>query len=282
MSLFYTSSVNHLIERIPYPRGSFIIKKFSDGEIYVKINHEIQEAWVLASTFPPADNLLELFFLLDALSNQGAKINLLVPYFGYARQSHPQPGEAASARRICTFLKTFTLNKIVIVHVHTTTMHEFLAFENFIPFELICREAEKVDCIASSDKGSAALAAKTGARCEKPTILIEKKRPEHEMVEIISVTGNVEGKSILIVDDIISTGNTILAAAQELKKLGAASVYAYATHAFFSRDALHKIDNSPIEKVFVTNTIPQKNSNHKVKVLDIAPQLEKIITGSGS
>ncbi len=277
MTVFNTSSASHLVSALRCDKGTSVIKKFSDGEIYVRVDHKVLKAWVIASTFPPSDTLIELFFLLDALRRQNVTINLLLPYFGYARQSHPQPGESASAQVICNFLKMFDLHRIVIIHIHTATVHQFLTFENVIPFELICKEAENFDAIAASDKGSAKLAEKTGIMCSKPTIYIEKSRPAHEEVEVIAIKGDVENKRILIVDDIIATGNTIISAARHLKEKGAKSVSAYATHAIFSRSALENIEESVLDKVYVTNTIPLKDHGPKVIVLDIVSTIQKII-----
>ncbi|MBI5065659.1 ribose-phosphate pyrophosphokinase [Candidatus Woesearchaeota archaeon] len=116
--IFYTNSTKHLVGQLK--TGKFVLKRFSDGEIYAKIEENVKNksVWVVASTFAPADNLLELVFLLDALKRCGAKTNLIVPYFGYSRQDRIVEGECFSSKLICGWLKNFNLKKIITLNIH--------------------------------------------------------------------------------------------------------------------------------------------------------------------
>lgn len=268
----------HISAHISMQWGNYVIKHFSDGEIFVKINEEVygKEVWIIAATQPPADNLIELFFLIDALQRAGASINLLITYFSYGRQVVAAPGEAHSAQVICSTLKNFVFSQIVIMHPHDILLHDFLLFEALYDLEFFCKQAEEYDAIAAPDEGASVLAKKIAEICKKDLILLTKTRPKHEEVKIMSIDGPATSKKILLVDDIISTGRTLCAAAQKLKESGAASVSAAATHGIFAPGAYDLIGKSELEKIYVTNTIAQ-HSQGKIKVIDISATIGKII-----
>ncbi len=285
MMIFFNKSAAHIVEKINLPKAKFINKQFSDGEVYVRINQNIEqdeEVWVIASTLPTAENILELLFLLDALVKLGVeKINLFITYFGYARQVMTVVGESNSAQIICDILKKFPLNKIYIMHAHAANiLHEFLNFKNIIDMSFFCRIAKDYDIIAAPDKGAFEFAKEVATSCDKEIILLRKTRPEHDQVKIESIdASSLIGKKILLVDDIISTGRTIIEACNALKNLGAAKISAAATHGIFSGDAQERISASALEKVYITNTInfvPKSNLT-KINVVDIAQFIEQVI-----
>lgn len=278
--IFLTSQTAHLASSITLPQGTVKVKKFSDGELYVKLEEDVKDknVWVLASTLPPAESLLELFFILDALERGGAHINLFITYFGYARQDRAEPGEALAASVICNFLKTFTLKKIFITHIHSTRIEKFLKFENVIPIDLFCTPAKESNRIAVPDQGAYDFARAISQTCGIEPIIATKMRPEQEMVEVVSLVDNIENKNVLIVDDIISTGTTLLSLGKALKSRGAKKIFAAATHGVFSDGALENIQQSDIiERVYVTNTLPQENRPSKIRVMNIVPFIEKVI-----
>lgn len=278
MILFSTHAAQHLTNRISVKHGACTIKKCGDGEIFVQINEDVQgkDVLVLASTQAPGDNLLELFFLLDALERSGAQINLFISYFGYARQIIAAPGQALSAQVISTFLKEFTIKKLYVMHVHSTLLHELLPFIEVRDIDFFCELAKGYDAIAAPDKGALALAQDVAKKAGKELIVLTKKRHDDKTIEITSVDGQAAQKKILLVDDMISTGNTIVQAAQELKKLGAVSIAAAATHALCSHESRLFLESSILEHIFVTNTTPQA-SQGKIIVHDIQPFIAKII-----
>jgi ribose-phosphate pyrophosphokinase len=282
MTVFYTPSTTHFASNLPFIKGSYALKKFSDGEIYVKIDLPVEkEVWVVASTQPPADTLLELFFLLSALERERVSVSLLITYFAYARQSHPEEGEAASAQVIANFIKTFSLKTLAVINVHNYNLKNLLNVNNYLPFEVICALAEPFSHIIAPDKGSYDLAYHASKKCDKQFIVLEKKRPAHETVEITPL-GTTHVRGALLVDDIVATANTIVNAAYTLKESGIETIHAYATHGIFSGNALAKIDESPIERFFVTDTLPptQKLTQcPKIEIISIAPLIEKIIKG---
>lgn len=280
MIIFTNSGANHLLEKMTLPKGKAIIKQFSDGEIYAKIESNIKnkQVWVIASTQSPAENLIELFWLLDALTRLGtSRINLFFPYFSYARQAVPQTGEAGSAQRICTILKQFPIGIVKILQVHAAPrMHSFLHFENVIDVDFFCHAAQEYDCIAAPDKGAAEFAQKIAHQCNKEAVFLQKIRPDHEYVKIESITGTVEGKKILLVDDIISTGRTMIEAANALKDAGAIEVAAAATHGIFTNGAYERFAQSVIKQIYVTNSLKDIQPD-SIKTYDVSTFIEKII-----
>lgn len=286
--IIFTRSVQHLNRTINLPSVPYIIKQFSDGELYVKILRQAQDdwddekdIWIITSTQPPAENILELFFLLDALTRSGAqKINIIFSYFGYARQAIAQAGEARGAQVITQFLQQFPLNKIYIIHAHAApVIHDLLNFTNIIDFDFFCNTSKEYDVIAAPDKGAAEFAQQVAQRCNKEFIALEKTRPEHERVLIQTIHGSVQDKKVLLVDDIISTGSTMIAAANVLKKSGALQVSAAATHGIFSQGSQEKLQTSELTKIYVTNSV-NPTAGGKIEVYDIGKFIEKVIKSS--
>ncbi len=274
--IFYTNSTKHLVSKLK--TGKFILKQFSDGEIYAKVEETVKNKtiWVIASTFAPSDNLIELIFLLDALKRCGARINLLIPYFGYSRQDRIVEGECFSSKIICSWLKNFHLNKIITLNIHGVRLKKFLKYKDIIPFELYSSIAKNYDVLVAPDKGAKANVQKLSQLCNKPLVVIEKFRPKKEQVKILELKGTVKNKKVIIVDDMISTGGTIIEASKVLLQKGAREVSVIATHGVFSGDAIKNLEKSPIKNIYVTNSIPQKQSK-KVKVMDLSEFIKKII-----
>lgn len=272
MMLFYNNAAKHLAQKVRIKKGNFTIKRFSDGEIHVKIQSDVRKkkVWVLANTNPPAENMLELVFLIDALKRSGAKIKLLIPYFGYARQSHEHRGEAYSSKLVCGWFRG--LDKVVVIHMHSPVLKKFLNYEDIVPFDIF--PVGRFDLIVAPDKGALKNAKKLSKSLDLPLGCMEKIRPEKEKVKIVKVVAEARGKNVLIIDDMITTGNTVIKAAAQLK--GAKEISVAATHGIFSDDALKKIGKSPIKMVYVTNSLPQK-AHRKLKTINLAPLLENII-----
>jgi ribose-phosphate pyrophosphokinase len=280
MILLYNRAAHHLARSISIPQASYVIKNFSDGEIYIKINQNLtqQSISILVSTQPPAENLLEFFFLLDALQRNGtSEINVFFSYFGYARQSEPEKGEVGSAQFICDILTKFPLAGIGMVHVHAPhILARNITYTNYIDYDFFSYAAQEYDAIAAPDQGAREFAQKIAAMNNKEIIYIDKIRPEQEQVHITSIDGSPKGKKILLVDDIISTGRTTTYAAEALKKKGAVKISIAATHGLFSADAYTQIEKSALEKVYVTNSIAQKKLP-KIEIYDVGPFIQKIL-----
>lgn len=276
--LFFTPSARHLAPNIEGAKGTYMSLTFSDGEKYIRVEKETKgTVWVIASTNPPAENLLELFFLLDALNRQSTEIHLLIPYFAYARQDRiTQKGECLSAKVISDLLKYFRVKKVIVFHIHSRRIKRYLDYEDLFPLDLISPLARPADIVAAPDKGGIPFAQMVGKKCGLPVIHIEKKRITDERVEVIEVSGEVKGKKVMIVDDMIATGGTIIKATEKLLSEGAKEVEVYATHGIFSGSAREKLEKSPVKQIYVTNSLPQLEEG-KIKILDISSLLQDVI-----
>jgi ribose-phosphate pyrophosphokinase len=279
MKVFSTRSSVHLIKEMNIDRGAVKIENFSDGELYLKIEDDVahQNVFVLASTQTPADNLLELYFMLDALQRMKAKIHLLIPYFGYARQDRAEFGEALSCEVVFRFLQQFNIAQTIIIHIHNPRVRMFYDFEDIILLDFYLSIIEHVDCLVAPDEGAADFVNALAQEAKKPMTIMHKVRSGHEKINRLEFDYNVEGKKVLIVDDMIATGGTLCKAAEVLHKHNASAIYAAATHGVFSANAYSAVEDSYIEKLYVTNTLPQKENKPKIMVVDIATTLEHLI-----
>lgn len=280
MIAIFTQATHHLAKTIHVRQIPVLVKQFSDGELYVKITEEISDPHILliASTPAPTNNLLELFFLLDTLRRAGAKtITLFFTYFGYARQAIAQQGEACSAELICSMLSQFFPEKIYIIDAHNSSaLQRYMSYINLIDTDFFCSKAQPYDAIASPDKGSYALAKKIAQKTDKDLIELHKLRPEHEQVKLELVNGSVQGKKILLIDDMISTGRTIIEASMLLHKAGACQVSAAATHGIFTQGAYEQIEQSSLAKIYITNSL-NNSSRGKIEVYDISGFIQTTI-----
>lgn len=278
MKLFSTTTTRHLASKIELKDGACLIKQFNDGELFVRIDENVrgQDVWVLAGTQAPAEHLLELLFLCDALVRAGACVNLFITYFGYARQIIAGPGEACGASVIATIIKNIPLNKLFILHPHSSSLHDLLTFTAIRYYYFFCKQAYAFDAVAAPDKGAFQLAQEIALACHKELILLSKIRRGPDSVEIVSIEGQCKNKKVLLVDDIISTGRTIAESANAIARLGALSVSAAATHGVFSPGCCELLENSPIEQIYVTNSIAQE-SRGKINVVDISNFIQKIM-----
>ncbi len=280
--IFFTTSAGHLAPQIHLAQGKLTVKQFSDGELYVRVEEDVKskQVWVIAST-PSAESIIELLLILNALQRESAFISLIITYFGYSRQDRAVPGEALAASVISSLLLTANVQKIFIIHAHSARLKQFLNFENKIPLDLFCIPAQESNRIAAPDQGAYEFVAAIGEQCGREAVVVTKMRPEQEKVKIMGVTDAIEGKHILIVDDIISTGTTLISVAHALKERGASTVSAAATHGVFSDGAHTLLDESPlIERIYVTNTLVQDTTWDKITILNIAPFIQNIIVQS--
>lgn len=267
-------SSRHLIDKLDLPKGSCTFKQFTDGEWHVTVHDEVRNktVWVLAQTGPPADTIIQLLLLCDALKREGAQLNLLITYFGYARQDRYFKGEPVAAELLYRLLQLATPNRIDVIHLHNPDIG---TLNNHIPYEFFYDCVEDADIIVSPDKGAQPLAQQIAQHTNRELVMLEKHRPAPEQVELTFI-GDVQDKKVLIVDDMITTGRTILTAAELLYEKGAHSVNVAATHGVFTADARTRLENSSIERVSVTNTLKTQPSG-KVRVIEIAPYLQRII-----
>lgn len=266
------------------------VSRFSDGEIKVQIHENLrgQDVFIVQSTHPPADNLMELLLLIDAAKRASAwRITAVISYFGYARQDRKdQPRVPISAKLVANLIERAGADRVLTVDLHSEQIQGFFdipvdnlfATPVFMEYFNYLNPEEYV--IVSPDVGGTkrawAIAKKLG---NLPLAVVDKRRPQPNHVKILYVIGEVEGKRLLIVDDIIDTGTTVAEASYHLKEKGAAEIKVVGTHALFSADAKTKLEKAPIDEIVVTNTIPTPKDRFpsKTKVLSIAGLLAEAV-----
>ena len=278
MKLFFTTSTKYLQHNFTLPSGNCTLEKFPDGEIFVEIKDEVsaQRVVLITATPAPAENLLELFFVLDALQRAHAVITVFFLYFGYARQDKIVAGEASGAHVIAQLLQQFAIQHIFVLHIHNPVIAEMYTMQDVIYWDFFYRAAKTAHIIAAPDAGARNLAKTIGVHTQKEVIFIEKKRISPKEVEL-KFEGSLVGKTVLIVDDIISTGHTICKTSELMKDHGAERVIVAATHGLLSAHASELLAQSPIDHLYTTNSLLQVHALDFYEVIDVTPFIEQQI-----
>ncbi len=279
-------------DTLDIPLANSIVSKFSDGEVRVKILENVRgkDVFVIQSTCPPVnDNLMELLIIIDAVKRASANsITAVIPYFGYAKQEKKVSGrEPITAKLVANLITVAGANRVVTVDLHAPAIQGFfdIPVDNLYAYRALVNAfmeyIGKVDkdsfVILAPDAGSVIRARMYSEKMGLPIAVMFKRRPDIEEVESMEVVGEIENKNVIIVDDMVSTAKTLVRAAEKLKAMGANKIYALAVHPVFSSNALELLDKSPIEKMFVTDTIPLKNTNQKIIVSSISNLISEVI-----
>ncbi|MEH7502775.1 ribose-phosphate diphosphokinase [Neobacillus drentensis] len=270
--------------------GKCSVSQFSDGEIQIHIEESVRgsEVYIVQSTSSPVnDNILELLIMIDALKRASASIiNVVIPYYGYGRQDRKaRSREPITAKLVANLLETTGASRILTMDLHTSQIQGFfdIPVEHLYGVPILGQYFEKKGLedivIVAPHNGSIGRARKVANHLHAPIALIDKRRFEENAAETISVVGNVEGKNVIIIDDLVDTGETIALAAKALAENGAKSIYAGCTHPVFTDKAIEKIEASPIKELVVTNTIslPEDMVISKIKTISVAPLLVEAI-----
>lgn len=284
MKLFSGRSNRPLAEKIAHqlgePLGKLEIQNFSDGEIWVKFIDNIRGAdvFIIQTTVPPANNLLELLITVDAAKRASArKVNVVIPYFGYARQDRKdQPRVAITSKLVANLITTSGADRVICMDLHAPQIQGFFdipvdhLYSSVVFVEHLRRQKIPNLTVVSPDVGGIKMARAYAKRLEADLVLIDKRRPAPNVVEVMNIVGDVEGRNVLIVDDLIDTAGTFTNAVTALKKAGAKSVYGACTHPLFSGKALERINNSDVEKILVCDTIPLQITSPKIEVMSVS------------
>lgn len=248
------------------------VTRFSDGEVFVQINDNIRGAdvFIIQSTNPPAENLMELLMLIEAARRASAmRITAVIPYYGYARADRKdRPRVAITAKLIANLITTAGADRVITMDLHASQIQGFfdLPHDHMYSSGLFNKHLRslKLDPLAvvSPDVGSIKLARATAKALNAELAIVDKRRPKANQAEMINLIGNVDGKNILIRDDMVDTAGTMCLAAKFLKERGAMDIYAAATHGVLSGEAIARINESPIKKMIITDSI-----DHSAKVL---------------
>ncbi len=284
LKIFSGRSNRQLAERISNEAkislGRANIQTFSDGEIWVKFIENIRgdDVFIIQSTQPPAENLMELLIMLDAAKRASAKrVTAVIPYFGYARQDRKdQPRVSITAKLVANLITEAGADRVITMDLHTAQIQGFFD----IPMDHLYSSKVFIDCfnnmdisdlvVASPDVGSIKMARSYAKRLGCDLILIDKRRPKQNETEIMNIIGNVSGKNVLIVDDLIDTAGTFVGAAQALRDNGAKEIFGACTHPILSGSAYERIENSIVKEIVVTDTIPLKKECKKIEIRSTA------------
>lgn len=269
-----------------------LVTRFSDGEIRVQIQESVRgmDVFVVQPTCPPAsENILELLIILDALKRASARrITAVIPYYGYARQEKKtKPREPIAARLMADLITTAGAQRLLFVDLHVQTIQGFFNLPvDHLPAGPLLAEyfysrgfADGDTVVVSPDVGGVGRATSLGDRLGATLAIIAKRRPEPNECEVIDVIGEVENKRVVIVDDIIDTAGSLVSGVQALTERGAREIYACASHGVLSGPAIERLQNSPLEKLIITDSIPLASEKHiaKIEVLSVAPMLAEAI-----
>lgn len=264
------------------------INRFSDGEINVQIGESVRgkDIFIVQPTCAPTnDNLMELLIMTDALKRSGANsINAVIPYFGYARQDRKAaPRVPITAKLVANLIEQSGIDRVITMDLHAGQIQGFfdIPVDNLygsIIFQDYLREKSFANpIIASPDIGGVARARYFADRMGMDLVIVDKKREKANESEVMNIIGDVSGKDVILIDDMIDTAGTMCKAADVLKSKGANSVIALGTHPVLSGPALERISKSSLDEVIMTNSIPIKDKHPKIKILSIAPLFAEVI-----
>lgn len=271
--------------------GNATVSHFSDGEINVAIDESVRgvDVFVVQPTCSPGnENLMELLIMIDAFRRASAsRINAVIPYYGYARQDRKSKArDPITAKLIANLIVEAGAQRVVAVDLHATQIQGFFDIPvDHLPGVPTIAEYFKTKgmgqnaVVLSPDVGGVTRARDLAAKLGAPLAIVDKRRPAPNVSEVMHVIGDVVGKSVVIVDDIIDTAGTVCTAARAMMEKGAANVYACCTHPVFSGPALERLAEAPFKEIVVTNTIPISKENllPNVKVLSVAPLVGEAI-----
>ena len=286
------SLAKEVADHIGCELGKCSVKTFSDGEVQINIEESVRgcDVFIVQSTSNPVnDNLMELLIMIDALMRASArKINVVMPYYGYARQDRKaRSREPITAKLVANLIEKAGADRVIAIDLHASQIQGFfdipidhLVAEPILTEYFQSKGMEGEDLvIVSPDHGGLTPARKMADRMKAPIAIIDKRRPKPNVAEVMNIVGEVEGKTAILIDDIIDTAGTITIAADALIASGAKAVYACCTHPVLSGPAIERINNSQIEELVITNSIelPAEKQSPKIKQLSIAELLGNAI-----
>jgi ribose-phosphate pyrophosphokinase len=277
-----------IAEHLGMSVGKADIKRFSDGEISVQIKESIRgrDVFIIQPTSAPAnDNLMELLIMTDALRRASAnKITAIIPYFGYARQDRKAaPRVPITAKLVSNLIEEAGVDRVVTMDLHAGQIQGFFdipvdnLYGSILFKDFIEKKGLENPIIASPDVGGVARARYFAERLGLDMVIIDKRREKANHSEVMNIIGDVEGKDVILIDDMIDTAGTMTHGANALKAKGANSVMACATHGVLSGPAFERIENSALDELVITNTILLPKKSDKITVLDTSELFAEVI-----
>jgi len=257
--------------------GNVIFSRFSDGEFQPSFEESVRGArvFIIGSTHPTSENLMEMLLMIDAAKRASAKhITAVMPYFGWARQDRKdKPRVPIAAKLVANLLETAGATRLITMDLHADQIQGFFeipvdhlyASTIFVPY-IKSLNLENL-CIASPDMGGSKRAHSYAKFLNSDVVICYKQRKKANVIEKMELIGDVEGKNVILVDDMVDTAGTLVKASEIMKDKGAVSVRAICTHAILSGNAVEKVENSPMEELIVTDSIPHDSLPKKIHVL---------------
>ena len=280
-----------LMAELEAPLGRAIVGAWKNGETRVKLDENVRGSDVFAiqsMSHPVNNHLIELLLIVDALRRaSAARITAVIPYFAYAKQEKKTSGrEPISAKLVANLLTTAGADRILTMDLHSPAIEGFfdIPVDHLRAAPILARHINRQGLqdlvVVSPDAGGVARAEELRGRTGGSLAIISKRHPGPDVSEALEMVGDVDGRPAVIVDDMISTGGTLVLAAELLRDRGASPIYAAATHGIFAQDGLDLIDCSPIDKVLVTDTLPLPHDGPtaKIEVVSVAPLLAEAVT----
>ncbi|MDX1296596.1 MAG: ribose-phosphate pyrophosphokinase [Sulfurimonadaceae bacterium] len=275
-------------KNLDVPLSKADVKRFSDGEISVQISESVRgrDVFIVQSTGAPSnDNLMELLIMTDALRRSSANsITAVVPYFGYARQDRKAaPRVPITAKLVADMYETAGIDRVVTIDLHAGQIQGFFdipvdnLYGSIIFQEYVQSKNLANPIIASPDIGGVARARYFAKKLGLDMVIVDKRREKANESEVMNIIGSVEGKDVIMIDDMVDTAGTMVKAAAALKKNGATSVMACATHPVLSGKAYDNINGGELDELVVSNSLELKGESDKIKVLTVAPLFAEVI-----
>ncbi len=283
--IFACSQSVHLAEQIAQnygvQLGKVTFSKYSDGEFQPSFEESIRglRVFLICSTFPSSDNLMELLLMIDAAKRASARhITAVIPYFGWARQDRKdKPRVPIGAKLVAKLLETAGATRIMTMDLHADQIQGFFEkpVDHLFASTIFLPYVKSLDLdnltIASPDMGGSKRAYAYSKFLESDVVICYKQRKAANVIGTMELIGEVKGKNVILVDDMIDTGGTLTKAADLMMEKGALSVRAICTHAILSGEAYEKIENSQLKELIVSDSIPLKRESNKIRVVSCAP-----------
>jgi len=284
MKIFSCRASRHLAQRIAdelgIELGKSSVTEFSDGEFQPCFDESVRGnmVFIVQSTNPPADNFFELLLMIDAAKRASAyKVIAVIPYFGFARQDRKdRPRVSIGSKLSADLLGTAGVDRVITMDLHADQIQGFfdVPVDHLFGSAIFAPYIENLKLenltVSAPDMGGSIRANAYSRHLQSEMVLCYKLRKKPNVVEEMSIIGEVEDRNVVIIDDMIDTGGTLVLAAQKMKEKGARSIRAFATHPILSGNAVERIDQSPISELVVTDSVPFANNSDKIKVLSIA------------
>lgn len=283
---------NQICKEIGLPLGEAEVTSFSDGEIAVNIKESVRGAdvYVIQSTSAPLVNryLMELLIMIDALKRaSAARITAVIPYYGYARQDRKAKArDPISAKLVANLLTTAGADRVLAMDLHASQIQGYfdIPVDHLVGMPILAKYFKELNLedvvVVSPDLGSVTRARGFAERIDASLAIIDKRRPKANEAEVMNLIGEVEGKNVILIDDMIDTAGTITQGIKALKKYGARDVYACCTHPVLSGPAIDRLRTCDIKEIIVLDTIslPEDKNLDNMKVLSVAPIFAEAIT----